>query len=57
MTMRRPSNELFVDPVLGWAARFGAADTEKASGSVREGQNRPSRTQEQDKRATEGDKS
>jgi hypothetical protein len=57
MTMRRPSNQLIVDPVLGWAARFGEADTEKASGSATDGETRPSRTQEQDKRATEGDKS
>jgi hypothetical protein len=57
MNTRRPSNELFVDPVLGWAAQLREANTEKASSSATDGQTRPSRTQEQDKRATEGDKS
>jgi hypothetical protein len=57
MTTRRLSDELVVDAVLGWAARFGEADTERADSHPTDGQVRPSRSQEQDKRTTEGDKS
>jgi hypothetical protein len=49
MTVRQSSQRLFVDHVLGWAARLGDADAAGACRPATDGQTRPQNAQSEQK--------
>jgi hypothetical protein len=51
MNLRLSTHGLYVDPVLGWAARLGEADPV----AVTDGKARPARKQAPEKQSAEGD--
>lgn len=55
MNMRLSMQGLYVDPVLGWAARLNDAETAGARRPATDGQARPVRMQDPDKPRAEGD--
>lgn len=56
MNLKMPSQMLFVDHVLGWAARLGDAESARAGSAKTDAETRPSVTQAWEDKVAEGEK-